>query len=767
MRASSRRFPRVIRYAVGALASLSPLAAWGEAAPAADQPDGSSLEQIVVTAQKRAENLQSVPIAVTALSGELVDKLHANSLIDLTGQVPSIQIDHHSNTPNSAVLYIRGMGIEEADPYAGNTVSVVVDGVPQFFNMGALLDLFDIERVEVLRGPQGTLFGANTTGGVVNVITKQPTGQFGGYAELTYGNWNRLDGHAAIDLPLIPGVLAGKIAASHTQRTGWITNIVDGNSMGGVNNNAGRVYLRYTPTEDFDATLIGGIVAARDGAPVVVNGGIPGEALYVAPGTIIPGSSQPMYASPCAPNSPCRAPGKYLSANDSTADISDMNTYIGTLTANWRNTALGDLTSITGYKKFNLLEETDQDGTPEFLLDTRRHTVGRQISEELRSAFNLSDLGNMIVGAFYMKTHYDHLHSLRVQFAVPGLDQQNRQTQDNYSASAFAQAYFNLTQRLRMQVGVRYQHEQTRMEASTLNYIDLSGIAQFSGGIPLGGITPSGSKSWNNYGAKLGLDYKWGEQSLLYGYAARGFKDGGFVGRVGIPQDIGPYAPETVYTYEVGTKVDWLDKRLRTNLAVFYTDYRNMQLAQNYFAPDSGGGFVQGNTILNAAKAKIKGVEFDAAVIPFQGLTLNASVAYLDAKYSQFPFTAISALGSSVIDLAGYRLQNAPEWSGSASARYEFKVGGGGLATELTYTYTGQKFLDALNDTPRSSIQPTNYVNGNVDWTPAGGAWSVGLWARNIFDKRYVDNVFDAPGTFAFVSYAAPREYGATVRFNF
>jgi iron complex outermembrane receptor protein len=633
--------------------------------------------------------------------------------------------------------------------------------------MGALLDLFDIERIEVLRGPQGTLFGANTTGGVVNVITKQPTGQFGGNVELTYGDWNRKDAKAAIDIPIVPGTLDGKIVLTHSQRTGWITNIVNDDSMGGKNDNAGRAYLKFTPTADFDATLITEVAVNRDGAPVVVNGAIPGEALYVAPGTIVPGSDQPMYASPCAPNSPCRAPSEYLSANDSTRNVSDMNTYIGTLTANWRKTILGDLTSITGYKKFNLFEETDQDGTNQFLLDTRRHTVGTQTSEELRSAFNLSDSANMIVGAFWMKTHYDHLHSLRVQFAAPGLDQQNAQHQDNYSASVFAQSYFNLTDRLRLQAGVRYEHEDTKMLASTLNFIDPSGIGNFNGGIPLGGITPSGSKNWNNVGGKLGLDYKLNDQAMVYGYVARGFKDGGFVGRVGIPQDIGPYAPETVYTYEVGSKADWLDKRARTNVALFYTDYRNMQLAQNYFAPNTGGGFVQGNTILNAAKAKIKGVEFDGSFVAFQGFTLSASVAYLDAYYSTFPFTEISALGSEVINLAGYRLQNAPTWAGTADAKYEMRLRPGSLVTDVNFSYTGQKFLDALNDTPRSSIQPTSYINGNLDWMPNGDRWTIGLWARNIFDKRYVDNVFDAPGTFAFVSYAAPREYGATYKYNF
>jgi len=619
----------------------------------------------------------------------------------------------------------------------------------------------------VLRGPQGTLFGANTTGGVVNVVTRQPTGKLGGHFELTYGKWNRFDAHGALDFPIIEDTLAGKVVVSHAQRDGWIRNAFNGRDLDSRDINAVRGYLKFTSGANFDATLIAEVVAARNGAPVVVNGGIPGEALYVAPGTLAPGSTDPMYPSPCSAGVPCRAPDNYVSANNSTRDVSNMDTDIATLTANWRDTKLGDVTAITGYKKFKLFEETDQDGTPLFLLDTRRATSGWQLSQELRSSANLSKSLNVIYGAFYMKTHYDHMHRLRVQFAVPGLHQENPQHQDNYSVSAFAQSYFDLTERLRLQAGVRYAHEQTEMTAGTLNFIDLSGIAQFEGGAPVGGFIAHGKKSWDNVGGKLGLDYRLRDRTLLYGYWAHGFKSGGFVGRVGIPQDIGPYAPEKVDTFEVGMKADWLERRVRTNLAVFYTDYKDMQLSQNYFAPNTGGGFVQGNTILNVASSEIKGVELDASVLPVQGLTLSASVAYLDARYKKFPFTEISVIGVTVRDLSGYRLQNSPEWAGSATAKYECAVGPGHVAGSVMYTYTGRKYLTSLIDSPRATIQPTHYVNTSIDWSPSGDNWSLGLWARNLLDKRYLQNVFDAPGTFAFVSYAPPREYGLTVNYNF
>ena len=206
----------------------------------------TGIQEIVVTAQKRAENLQNVPISVTAVTGDALAATQATSLQALQGSIPNVQIDNFANTPQSAVFTIRGIGVIEPDPYAGNTVSIVVDGVPQFFSMGALLDLYDVDRIEVLRGPQGTLFGANTTGGVINVVTAQPTGEFGGHIKAAYGNWNRFDVSGAIEIPLVEDTLSFKVAGIHTERDGWVTNVVDGSDMGSKNLNAVRAYLKFT-----------------------------------------------------------------------------------------------------------------------------------------------------------------------------------------------------------------------------------------------------------------------------------------------------------------------------------------------------------------------------------------------------------------------------------------------------------------------------------------------------------------------------------------
>ncbi len=725
------------------------------------EPQEGGLQDIVVTAQKRSENLQTVPVSVTAVTAQSLGALHAVTLQALQSTVPNIQINNFSNTPNTAVYTIRGIGVVEPDPYAGNTVSIVVDGVPQYFSMGALLDLYDVDRVEILRGPQGTLFGANTTGGVVNVVNGQPNvSTLSGKVEASYGNYNRFDVKGTINIPLIADTLAARFSVLHTQREGYVTNVVDGSDMGKRNVTGFRGAIR-AESGDLDATLAGEYVRARNGAPVVVSGSLPGEATYVTPGT------SGMYQQPCAvAGQPCSAPDSYYSANDSVPDTSDMDTYSTSLTINVGNTPLGDLTAITAYKYFKLREFTDQDGTPLFLDDTRRKTSGWQFSQELRSNIDVSDGIRVLIGGFYMKTHYDHSQNFRIQFAAPGLLQINTQDQDNHSLSAFAQTYIDLTDKLRFQAGVRYSHERTHMIADTQNSINLSGLTDFdgTGNVALGGFTADRAKSWNNVGFKAGLDYQVAANTLIYGYWARGFKSGGFVGRISLPQDVGPYGPEKVDTFEAGFKADFLDRRLRANFAAFYTNYRDIQIAQTYFTTDQNGNQVNSTSIQNAAKARIKGFELELTALPADGVTLTGSLAYLDATYKHFDF--LDGTTSSIVDLSGFRLQNAPKWAATAGINYAFSIGGGKATANASYNYTASKYLNAINDTPRSFIQPTHIVNAGLDWSPDGSGFSIGLYGTNLFDKRYLASVFDAPGTIGLVNYAPPREYGVTARYS-
>jgi len=283
--------------------------------------------------------------------------------------------------------------------------------------------------------------------------------------------------------------------------------------------------------------------------------------------------------------------------------------------------------------------------------------------------------------------------------------------------------------------------------------------------VPVDALTFSahGEKTWNNVGGKTGLDYKWTDDVMSYFYYARGFKSGGFTGRIAQPSDIGPFNPEYVDTIELGTKGDWLDHRLRVNGAVFYNKFHNLQLAEIYFTQNAAGQTINGNTVVNAAQAKTQGVELEIQAVPIENLKLNASFAYLDAKYTDFPYRATA---TQTIDLSGATLEDAPKFSASGGFSYSIPTGAGKTTLGIQDRYVARNFQNAIIETPRSQIQATNYVDGTLDYQPEDKRWSVGLWARNLSDKHYIASVYDAPGVLGLVNYAPPREFGATVRYN-
>jgi iron complex outermembrane receptor protein len=388
--------------------------------------------------------------------------------------------------------------------------------------------------------------------------------------------------------------------------------------MGRKNVNAVRGQLLYTPNSDLKITLQGEVVTARNGAPVVVNGGLPGEANYVPAGTDWNGSVLPTTRARAVPNEPCKAPDQYFSGNNEVPDKSDMTTRFGIATIQYNNTPLGDITAITGYKNFTLFEYTDQDGTAKTNNATRRRTHGWQFSQEIRSAFNVGESFNAVAGLFFLKTNYHHYQMYHLDFALPGLIQYNVQDQGTKSFSAFLQTYTKLAEGLKLSAGVRYTHDSIDAR-STLDLgfgseaLTSPNWDKFDVKFP-GSLDVGGKKSWNNVGWKLGLDYQIGQNQMIYASWARGFKSGGFTGRIGVAADGDtPYGPEKVDTFEVGLKADFLDRHLRVNLAAFTTNYRDMQVAQIYFDPKTN---VQGNRILNAAASRIKGFELEMAGDP-------------------------------------------------------------------------------------------------------------------------------------------------------
>ncbi len=750
-----------------------------DATPSGDEAQRSEsmvLEEVTVTAQRRAESLQEVPISVSALSGETMSEIRATTLESLQGYVPNLQVHSFANVSHGSAYNIRGMGVVEPDPNAGTTVVIVEDDVPQFFNMISFLDTFDIDRVEVLRGPQGTLFGANATGGVIQVLNKAPAHENSMKAEIGIGNYNLVDVNAAMNFSLVEDRLAARVTAMHQGRDGFVTNIVNGDDMGGRDRSAVRLQLLFEPSDTFEARLIASYARHRDGVQDTISGSLPGEITYVPPGTVFPsddfdgGSVYPMYQQPCLPNQRCKAPDKYLSANSHVDGISDMDTHAATLHMTW-DVPIGQVISITGYKDFDLHDVNDQDYTPAFLDDTERLTTGEQFSQEVRMDMDFSDAISATFGAFYAEYSYDHFQDFRVGW-VPGFRQLTEYGGSTKNYAVYGQMYFELSDRLRLQAGIRHTWEKQDFATEVYNFIDTRGTWAPHQGLVnnrtpspyeifLGSVPVTDDESWENWGGKLGVQYDVNDTSMLYGYYARAVKSGGFVGRIVIPQDAGPFNEEFVDTWEVGLKMEFLDSSLRLNMAAFYNDYKDMQLANIYFTEDEFGNIVNGNTIVNAASAKTKGIEIDMLWALTDSLRLNAAIGTLDATYKEFIF------GADQLDLSGDDLQNAPKLTANAGLEYLGRINDFEIRSNAQYRYVAKKYNGTIVNTIRSEIQPTHFVDLYLTIKPIQSNWTLGFWAKNIMDNRYLSNSFVAAGVVGLIDYQDPRTYGVTLSMDF
>lgn len=734
-----------------------------------------TLETVTVTAQKKAEDNQSVPIAVSALSAQTLERMNVVRLDDIKGTIPNVQLTHFGTNVLTTAFNIRGMGSADSDPYVGNTVAVVEDGVPIAFNQESMLNVFDTERIEVLRGPQGTLFGASTTGGVINVVTKQPTGEYGGQAEVTGARFNRIDANAALDFPVIENVLAGKVAAFHHQRDGYVTNIVDGEEIGNIDKTAFRAALKYTAGDNFDATLLAAYSTARNDSNVLVSGVNSGLPWSLPAGTVVPGVLLPMYTTACpTPTSRCEAPDRYFSAANDIGQSrrANQDIYGATLTMNW-DTSIGTFTSITGYRHFTLDETQDQDATPVFLAATNKNTAGWQASQEIRDLIEVSDRVELQLGVFGMANSYDEYQNFLVQFQLPGLRALTLEYHKAWSAAAFAQAYVDITDKLRLQAGARYTHDYVEGEVEQRYYRNPTcagpGPSVFFGGAlcpQFGAFTVSGDENWDNVGGKLGLDYQVTPDLLTYGYVAHGFKSGGFVLRITTPFDLGPFDPEYVDTVELGLKSDWFGDKLRVNAAIFYNWYDDMQIPENHFYINPNtGGLANSSTVVNAGEAITRGVELEITAIPLDGLTLNASVGYLDAYYKEFFFQPAGNPPPPEIDMKDQPLNNAPEWTGMFGVLYETALGSGTASAGMTFKYTDSKYNYSPTNVPVAWIQPMHLLDATLSWMPGDKNWSISVWAHNLTDERYI--LASTPNAAGIaLSYLQPREIGATFTYK-
>lgn len=692
------------------------------------------IDAIVVTAQKREENLQDIPFSVSAISGETIKSMGALGHEDIAVTVPGFAMTSYS--PTEPQFFIRGIGSTGTSAGEDSSVGVFVDGVYAGRSGAQNAQFFDVERIEVLRGPQGTLYGRNVAGGAINVISKKPGPTAEGYVEGTVGRFDRSGMQAAIGGPLSARTLQGRLALNYDARDGYITNATTGNDdLREYENYAARGHLLFDLNYNAQL-LLSADYFAGDGTGLGSR-----EALV---------TSTPVFAGGFIP---VPTPSASIRTTELAVD-GDLERELYGLTARLDiETALGTLTSITAFRAsdFDLFDDVTAYGLP--LLGQDENTD--QWSQEIR----LTSTGSLLewtAGVYFLTEDIDRLDIAQTSGFDPAEPlfpdrAEYAQAVDTRSYAIFGQLTYPLLDRLDLTLGGRYTVDEKDFA------IDASGISTISRILPQGPFSAEADDEFDEFTGKVSLAYRFTDDILSYLTFAQGYKSGGFNGLSNNVSDATtPFDAETAMTLELGLRSEWLDNRLRLNIALFTTEYEDLQVFQ---IRDAGTQFIN-----NAAQAEIQGFELEALLAPFEGLNLALTYGYLDTEYEKF----ISANQNQ--DLSGNTLTRSPEHSFNFAVEYRRTLGAAGeLAFAANYSYQDDLFINPEN-LPLDTIESYSLLNARVTWQTAGNI-SVSLFGKNLTDEEYMLHTYDADpfveNNIGAALYADPRTWGLTVGYKF
>jgi iron complex outermembrane recepter protein len=739
---------------VSMLALVSPAVAQ-QASVAAEQ---DTLDTIVVTARRTTENLQTVPVAVTVISG---DELARRQILDVKGLemvTPNLVINPNPVSANGANIFIRGIGTADFDRTFSPAVQIVLDGVIFGSSVaGQLLNLVDVERVEVLRGPQGTLFGANAIGGVINITRPKPKDELGGNAQITVGNYGEFNFRGAITGPIVPGKVDARISVNRVSNNGQFVNEFNGDQRGFSDLWLVSPSLRFTPSEDVEILLNYDYLRNKSDWGVLFNRSGPNDLMCL--GILI--TDKPR----------CEDPNQDLTrpSQDTPTSLST-TTHMFSLTSNIKAGNV-DITSITGFNLFNEDKITDFDGVPFPTFASEQPVTERQFMQEFRANWKVNDRLTILGGLFGQHVDYkDGANSLFVfellGFPPDTVEVVDRQ-QKTYSFGAYLSGNYMLTDELRLNLGGRYTYEYK-------DFIYRNGFNQVGGGYwpdaPGFDNEAAGSQGWSQFTPRIALDYSPRDGLMTYASWSQGFKSGGFNGRGNSTETIGPYDPELVNTYELGMKSEWFDRTLRFNFVGFMTDYSDKQEEVIRRNPQTGATIT---TVTNASSVRYWGMEMEVAAVPTKGLTLSGTAAYLNARYRDFVYDGFDVSDS-------VRPRNAPPWQLSGTVQYETKVGDVGLDALVTYRWTDGYFFHMgprfdgggpsplIND-PRGRIDAYGLLDAQIGatFTLAKTEIRASVFGRNLTDERFYQTFAPVANLWANSAVNLGRTYGVRLGVNF
>lgn len=689
----------------------------------------SGLEEIIVTAEKREQSLQDTPISIVALTSDALETKGISGIDDLRAEVPSLQIVPHPNSASTAQVFIRGVGSYDDQFTQDPSVAVYVDGVYIGRSQGLSAEVADLQRIEVLRGPQGSLYGRNATGGAINYITRAPElGELSARQSVAFGNYDQIRTRTHVNVP-VGDELALEFAFTHSEKNGFVRNLGTGVSRyGDRRRDAYRAALRWVPSDAVDIRYTYDRSEIEDTPGFLAH--IP--AFYPAD-PVRP--SQGSVAERGLPRNKAIVQGHNLTASFQPIDG---------LT----------LKSITGYRELdaaNIQHYLSGVVGPFTLIVTDFDQYQKQLSQELQAIGDAID-GRLqyVLGAYYLDESADSFD--RAVFGIPTVPTTARiVTANNKAYAMYGQATYRpaALQKLYVTPSVRWSRDQRQ---ATLAQTILPRI-----GAPIVQPPGSGDKSGSNVSPGLVVGYDVMDDVNLYARYSRGYKTGGFNVRAStIARFNEGFNEETIDAFELGMKSSWLGNRLRVNVAGFYSDYQDVQInvqvdPNNFRLTD----------VLNAGKATIQGVELDVVARPTRGLMAGLSYAWLDAGYEEI----LDPFGRDVT--SRYNFVEAPEHTVTGSLQYEFPATPiGTLTAQAEYFYQSKKNV---------SVAEASYVIRSYGLLDArlvlseiplsGGNWRVSVFGKNLTDEEYL--VFHGNASLPVGLFGDPRSYGIELSFEY
>lgn len=691
------------------------------------------VDEVLVTAQKGQDNLQKVPVSVSVMSGEEVRNAGMRTSSDLVTWVPNLQITSGFSAANP-MIFLRGVGLPDYNANASGAVSLYLDEVYLATPAAQVVQLLDIEQIEVMKGPQGTVFGHNTTGGAIHLVTQKPGQGSPSYVRGRYGRFRQQDLDFAYERQLGRTEDAVRFASTTQNRRGYTTNILNGDDENDIEAYSAALQLRSARRENLELRL-------------KLNGAFnrSGSRAYQSRGLFDGADALGYVDDP----DPFRAAYNKKSRED-------IDVLGASASVQWQHPVF-TLMSISSYLETLRIDSEDSDASPNQLIEVDWLNESSQISQEIRLTANKGDLDWMFGAYLFSETlEADNLFDVFRELRSPtqGFDPgqgifllRQLYDQETDSAAAFGRWSLPVTERLSFHVGLRHTWEDKQIVFDTafeepmfsvalIDFQDSLSVSEFSGG--------------------GGLSFRAGEDLLLYANLRRGFKSGGFNGGAFFANaEVSAVEPEFVTSFEVGAKSSWLDRRLVLNVAAFHYDYKDLQV---FNIVNNGGIPIQ--FLDNAANAEIEGLELEMRTTPIRGFDLRVAVGLLDARYERYE----QQDGS---DFSGNRLISAPQWSWTGSAGYWRRLGQVQLGGFVQVSSRDDVFFDSANN-PRIGMDDYTLWDARLTAEFGIGRLALALFAKNLTDRLYLAEAFDV-SDFGFdqLVIGEPRTYGLEATFRF